>query len=136
MEVATSHFAAITEAHEVLSHKVNRRIYDMSGPSEGLRTWRTNSNEIPFRRRILKSWGPMIVLQGCILGALLMVKDNAEDTKVEIHGGSSPYMPAVGVEHNTSSSIGSSLNQFRTEQKKSKVITWDSPEPFRQPRNR
>eukprot|EP00658_Telonema_sp_P-2_P025320 TRINITY_DN20197_c0_g1_i2.p1 TRINITY_DN20197_c0_g1~~TRINITY_DN20197_c0_g1_i2.p1 ORF type:complete len:211 (-),score=52.19 TRINITY_DN20197_c0_g1_i2:203-835(-) len=134
LAAANKKFAAITQAHATLSNKVNRRIYDMNGPSEGLRTWRTSSTEIPFRKRLVKSWGPIIALQAAILGTILLIKNNAEDTKVPMHGTRSSYM-SNHVHTNTSSDIGSAVNEFRAEQGRSKVQTIDSPEPFRQPRS-
>jgi len=134
LQLANEKFAQITQAHATLSDAVQRRIYDMQGAQVGLRTWRSTSTEIPFRKRAAKAWGPIIVAQCAALAAVLYVKEYSEDNKVEIHGQASPHMVPQSTPHHTAESIGSSLNQVRANTGLSQVHLVENRQPFRQPR--
>jgi len=108
----------------------------MNGPRTGFNTWRSrpNANEVPFRKRIFKAWGPMIVLQMGVLAVVLNIKKNEEETKVPIHGGNSPFMNPTQLKTNNSD-IREQMDAQRLAQGKSKVSTTPSEGPYKQPRS-
>merc|ERR1711865_1107986 len=105
-----------------------------------------------FRVRAFRAWGPLMLLQLGVLGVVLNIKvpvvvpdiradvsvlqGNAEETKVPIHGGASPYMDSEAAsKHVNSTQISASLDAKRKEKGLTKVQVTPSSSPFQQPRN-